>query len=514
MTVRSDAVLRLLSRLQRAADAEEFAAEIDGAPVIVELWAAGTGDAAARRAQARLAMTAQTLTGGGVARVLAVGVLRGRTAVVRSAFGAGTLLDFLATGPLPPPAALAVALSVARTLAQAHAARLLHGGLDERHVHLGKDGRVQLAGFGRRATPDEAADVRAAGALLFLSLLGRHPPDTVPTPEAVARQLPKLAPKAISVALRAVDPAPGRGFGTAAALAQAVEEALDAVGGAPPPEVWKRLCELRQATARTVLDDARVPAELQGPLELEAPEAFEAATERSLAIPVVPVPPDAAPEATAVADTVVEPPSVRAARARQAPPAPPPPVQAPEPAPTRRQYAMPFQRDGDVLPPDVTLWRTVAERRERLAARTGVVALVVMLTALVGFWYFTTADHVGALISYLPGPIERVLAERRGPQPRPPGPPPGPKVALESLRHGAATGRCYEPTTAERGTLLVVSAIPVEVEIDGLRLCGDVAKVSVDVGERQVWVHDPKGGAEQQTVVTIEPGKTAKLVAF
>ncbi len=507
-------MLRVLSRLQGTEGADEFAAELDGAPVVVELWSPGLGDEVQRRAQARAAVTAQTFTQGGVVRVHEVGVVAGRTAIVRAAFGAGTLHHVLATGVLPPPVALAIAASLAQTLAQAHAVGLVHGRLEPRLVHLSKDAQVRLSGFGRTKGRGALGDVQDVGRLLYRSLTGKEPPTPPPEPEALAEQVPGLQPKALSVVLRSIDPSPARGFSSASALARALVDALDATGGAAPLEVWRRLLETRLTSAATVLDDARVPRELRGELKLEHTEPFDAATDRSHALPEPEPAPRAPPEPeqTQVPATVVEPPSIREARARPKP-APPVVVSTPAPpAPTRRQYAMPFQKEGDVLPPDVAFWRRVAERRERYAARAGFTALIVMLGAMITFWALSTDDHLGALISYLPGPLERVLAEKRGAKPKAPGPP---KAVVGSLRRGAdPSAPCYEATGPERGTLLIVSSVPVEVQIDGRRLCGDVAKVSVDVGERQVWVREPKDGAEQESFVTIEAGKTAKLVAF
>lgn len=76
-------------------------------------------------------------------------------------------------GTLRPPQVAAVAAAVAATLADLHAAGIVHGRIDASHVLIGTDGRPLLCGF---ADPSELAaepadDVAALGELI-VSLLG------------------------------------------------------------------------------------------------------------------------------------------------------------------------------------------------------------------------------------------------------------------------------------------------------------------------------------------------------
>ncbi|HEX8908984.1 MAG TPA: serine/threonine-protein kinase, partial [Anaeromyxobacteraceae bacterium] len=168
---------------------------------------------------------------------LVLELLRGETLAVR-----------LARGPLPPEAALAIAVRVASALAHAHAARVVHRDLKPGNVFLTEEGGVKLLDFGiahvlgrdlkSAGTPafmapeqrgggaeSPAVDVYAVGALL-VTMLGGGPPRDEGTPARYPAGTPRPLVDVIERALQA-DPAHRPADG--AALCEALQEAAAAL---------------------------------------------------------------------------------------------------------------------------------------------------------------------------------------------------------------------------------------------------------------------------------------------
>lgn len=169
-----------------------------------------------------------------------LGASGGRPFVVLERLRGETLEDALRRGPLPAGEAVRVATGVARGLAHAHAAGVVHCDLKPANVFLCEDGGVKLLDFGlaralgaeeapggtppymapeqwRRERPHPRADVFAAGVVLFEALAGARPyavedGRSAAVGAARAPALPRRsAPPALRRAVRrAIDPDPDR----------------------------------------------------------------------------------------------------------------------------------------------------------------------------------------------------------------------------------------------------------------------------------------------------------------
>lgn len=170
---------------------------------------------------------------------------------------------------LPPAAAMAVALELARGLAHAHERGIVHRGLTPRHVLLTNGGGVKLRDFevaaaddrlptapelldggvdtselGYRSpeqilgeSPDPRSDLFSLGVLLYRMLSGELPFDTPDhrgtsqrirheAPPPLARRVPDLPPSLDRIVQRCVEKLPSDRFAGASELAQALENAL------------------------------------------------------------------------------------------------------------------------------------------------------------------------------------------------------------------------------------------------------------------------------------------------
>ncbi len=200
-------------------------------------------------------------------------------------------------GPVPPRRAARAAAEVARALEAAHSRGIAHGDLTTRNVMVTRDGHVKVTDFGiaraRTATldsalnvkeaagetaqaptggatatssvaaPSESGDVEDLGRLFFQMLTGREPWEGE-TPAEIARArrsappppstLQPGVPAALDdIALKALSSRAEERYGSAAAMADALEDFLDegsAAGGAGYRPGHGRGCESRRGGRR------------------------------------------------------------------------------------------------------------------------------------------------------------------------------------------------------------------------------------------------------------------------
>jgi serine/threonine protein kinase len=171
-----------------------------------------------------------------------------------------TLLE--RNGPVPPRRAARAAAEVASALAAAHDRGLAHGDVQPGNVLVTRDGHVKLADFGiarafaavadaesanikrvggsagatkhRVGVPSEKSDVDGLGLLLYELLTGRgpwvgHSAEEIadarragpPAPPSTLN--PAVPPALDEISLRALGAVPGKGYGSAMAVASALE---------------------------------------------------------------------------------------------------------------------------------------------------------------------------------------------------------------------------------------------------------------------------------------------------
>ncbi len=245
----------------------------DRQPVVVR--GVDTALASGRGVRARLLATVELLAGlrhPHLLPVLAVADSDNLVALVVPVTGPN-LADLAADkGPLTPPAAVAVALSVLAGLDAAHAAGVFHGDLQPGNVLLDGAGRLVVADVGlaaalssdvrtSRAPTDPGSwrwlapeqlegaplgpftDVHAVGLLLFHLLAGELPFPTVTSLGALARQRARERPRSLAqlvagaapalaaVADAATDPDPARRPATPGQLARVLSRAADTTFG-------------------------------------------------------------------------------------------------------------------------------------------------------------------------------------------------------------------------------------------------------------------------------------------
>src|SRR5689334_15775035 len=126
--------------------------------------------------------------------------------------------------PLNTRRALSYAAQIADALADAHAAGMLHGDIRAEHIVITTKGNAKIPDFGfaqwlgKEHAADEAADLRALGAVLFHMLTGTAPLPAwpAPAPSTINRNLPKEIDAIVAQLLKT---GPGEAVHSAAAAA-------------------------------------------------------------------------------------------------------------------------------------------------------------------------------------------------------------------------------------------------------------------------------------------------------
>jgi serine/threonine-protein kinase len=272
-------VYRLIGRLEQGQLADLFRGErVESAePVVVKLFHPRTSDAAYAKVVADAARQLQGLAHPGVARVLDVGLVDQRLAIVRQDPGRYTLglaLQRLNTREvfLPPALALTLVLELLEVLGAAHGAGVVHGALTPGNVVLGDDGRVAVADFGALAAllaapalkkafagrgrnsyraPELAnggaatiaSDVYALGAITYELLTLREASTGNATVSTRSARLPppsrlvrRLHSRIDPVIMRALEPSAARRYKACGDFAEGLRDFLAASGGIPPRE--------------------------------------------------------------------------------------------------------------------------------------------------------------------------------------------------------------------------------------------------------------------------------------
>ncbi len=637
---------RLTGRLEQSQLADLFRGERveTGEAVVIKLFHLKTSDAAYAKVIADVARQLQAVAHAGVARVLDVGMVDGRLAIVRQYTGkysVGLALQRLNTREvyLPPSLALALCIELLDAVGSAHAAGVIHGALTPGNILLGEDGRISVADFGaltalqaseplkksfgsrgrssyrapelgNGAPPSIAGDLYALGAITYELLtlreasLGNSAVSTrgerLPPPSRLVR---RLHARVDPVIMRSLETAPGRRHKSCADFAEGLREFLVASGGIPPREDLQKFVAELFPNEVQISTSGPVPIERPfeltdisgvGSVEADAVEPDERAsfsggkvddrTPTSDGLPVFtgdPAPPTVAEVST---DGLKTQPDVKAVERRavsdwEAPPAvvapeakagPTPQVSdalknrvrvvedfatlenAPKPAPraperqkaakTIMTFAVPFKRPGD---PSIPSYEEMNRRGSRTVRVVSFFAAVILMSTVAGSTYAffkSTSDWKATLISYLPDPIERVVApDNKAPEMRPAS---GPKLKLadfDKLHPDKAfnpdapdkkdpspqvvkptppvekpapkpAGDCYQsPKSKGLAALTVRSPGAVRVEIDGKRVCTAVAKVPVTAGMHRVEIVDVKTKREYVSSSRFEAGKTLTI---
>lgn len=297
---------RLTGRLEQSQLADLFRGERveAGEPVVIKLFHPKTSDAAYAKVIADVSRQLQPVTHGGLARVIDVGMVDGRLAIVRQDTGkytVGLALQRLNTREvyLPPTLALALCIELLDAVGAAHAAGVVHGALTPGNILLGADGRISVADFGALTAlqaspalkksfgargrssyrapeigsggaPTIASDVYALGAITYELLtlreasLGNSAMSTrgerLPPPSRLVR---RLHSRVDPVIMRALEGAPGRRHRSCADFAEGLREFLVASGGIPPRE------DLQKFVSELFPNEVQVSA--TGPVSIERP---------------------------------------------------------------------------------------------------------------------------------------------------------------------------------------------------------------------------------------------------
>ncbi|MDX2010913.1 MAG: serine/threonine-protein kinase [Myxococcaceae bacterium] len=301
---------RLVGRLEASELSELYRADREGAgSVVIKLFHPKTTDLAYARVVADVAQRLAEVPQAGVSRVLQVGLLNRRLAIVREDSGRYTLgqaLTRLNTREvvLPPAVAIGFVIEVAGILEAAHGGGVVHGALTPGNVLLGSDGAASVADFGAlrallaspglrkafgsrgrssyrapelKALADStpATDVYALGAMAYELLTLKEP--TIGRDSLTTRQAEKLPPpsrlvrrvhsRIDAIVMRALETAPARRQRTCAELADALREFLSAQGGVPGRGDVKKFVE--ELFPRDVVLNALAPPPFTTSFDLE-----------------------------------------------------------------------------------------------------------------------------------------------------------------------------------------------------------------------------------------------------
>ncbi|MFZ5471895.1 MAG: serine/threonine protein kinase [Myxococcota bacterium] len=272
---------RLTGRLETGELAELYRAKRRNQPVVVKLFHARTSDASYARELAEVNRVLAPLKKPGVLKVLDMGLVHERLAVVREDVGGYTLgqvLQRLNTREVVLPAALVLllAMDLLELLSQAHEAGALHGALTPGNILLSAEGRPAICDFGalralnaaprlrrrfggrgrgsyrgpeiaKGEQPEVESDIYSLGAITYELLTlreagsGRAPlsvrREVLPPPSRFDRRLnARIDP----IVMRAIDPVPSRRFRSCQEMASAVGEFLLANGGMPVRDELRR----------------------------------------------------------------------------------------------------------------------------------------------------------------------------------------------------------------------------------------------------------------------------------
>ncbi len=212
-----------------------------------------------------------------------------------------------------------------------------------------------------------------------------------------------------------------------------------------------------------------------------------------------------------------------------------------KPAKTVMTFAVPGRKFVDPnIERDAAILR--GRRNVQVASFIGAVAIMFTIGGTAFLWFKSQNDPKGALISYLPDPIEREFAPDNKPLPpkgnplkladfdklhpekafNPNAPETQPKkvpVAVEKdptpappLAVKKQPSDCYDTTPSGKvGYLTIGSSSSVRVEIDGKRVCVNATKLAVAVGSHKLKVTEVKTKLEDVSNLRIEAGKLVKL---
>lgn len=219
----------------------------------------------------------------------------------------------------------------------------------------------------------------------------------------------------------------------------------------------------------------------------------------------------------------------------------PPPVAPPKPAKTIMTFVLPFKRPGDPSIPSYDELHRRGRRQVRIVSFLATVILFGALGLIVYGFLRSTDDPKGALISYLPLPLQRQFFPEQKPlhaapprptvplqdfnqlhpdkafHPEPPplkkvDPPPEPapvKKAPPAPRQ--ATGPCYSAPKGPAAWLAIDPPSGVQATLDGKRLCGNLAKSQVSIGDHTVVVTNLRSGAKQSQRLRFETGAVKRV---
>lgn len=178
-------------------------------------------------------------------------------------------------------------------------------------------------------------------------------------------------------------------------------------------------------------------------------------------------------------------------------------------------------------------------RTVRIASFLGAVALMGTVTGTMYAWFKSQNDPKGALLSYLPDPIERAVAPDNKPLPpvgkplkladfdklhpekafnpdpqvkKDPSPDPVVKKDSPPVVSVKKNPDCYDATPDGKvGYLTIGAATSVRVEVDGKRVCVNATKLPVAVGSHRVKIVEAKSKQEDVSTIRFEAGKLVKL---
>lgn len=247
--------------------------------------------------------------------------------------------------------------------------------------------------------------------------------------------------------------------------------------------------------------------------------------------PTPQMPPDPLKGRMRVQEDFAEIPGAEKAAPRQLPPE--------KPAKTLMTFAVPGRKFID---PNIEKEAQALKGRRnvRVASLLGAFFLMGTVSGTAYLWFKSQNDPKGALLSYLPDPIEREIAPDNKPlppvgkplkladfdklhpekafNPNPPEPQPTKKVPVTVERDPSPVSAkkppsdCYDTTPKGKvGYLTVGSASSVRVEIDGKRVCVNATKLAVAAGTHKLRVTDVKSKLEDVSNLRIEAGKLVKI---